>query len=701
MKPLLSVGIIFKNEIRCLERCLKSLQPLREAVPCELVMADTGSGDGSREVAAKYADILFDFPWIDDFAAARNAVIDRCHGEWYLSIDADEWLDGDIAQLVRYLTHPERWERPLCGVMLRNYYTPELDGESNDFLAVRMARLSTGARFTGAIHELWNLAAPVCALEQTLLHHDGYVDFNENYNQEKHERNMKLLREKLEREPEDLKTLLQCIESSTRTASYDSYVRRAVEALKKKPGGWKYYAPPILRYAVLWAAGQKLPELKEWSDWLLSEFPDSPYTGIDAAYVLFISEAEKQEYDAAIPYGERYLRTMEDYRAGRIDLTAMVFGSFVMATRSREDGARAVLADAYFHSHEMEKAREMLLSIDRARMRPETAANYIGILMNLHAQSGEDLSGVLADFWEKTDRPEPWKKQGEACRRAMVEAAQAVFSTAHWQAEEENGFRHAYTLFLPLAGKCALGNGAAVLAADTAEEMQRALRDVEGWRDFPAAALVHAVLSGAAFPLPENPLNLEDMDLLAARLAREPESLFRVLDAAAGDFAGSWQTLAWARGLALAAVQGFGWDSVETGMRLARTFARVEAAFLTACYAPEVLREGNLCVLPPMHRFGWHCVQAFNALAAGDAAGYARSLRAGLETHPDMKPMVKFLLDNTPELQGPAPSWELMELAEKVRAMLASFPADDPAVAALKASPAYQRVAGLIEGGGQ
>ena len=100
MKPLLSIGIIFKNEIRCLERCMKSLQPLRDAVPCELVMADTGSDDGSRDAAAKYADILFDFPWIDDFAAARNAVIERSSGEWFLTIDADEWLDEDVSQLV-------------------------------------------------------------------------------------------------------------------------------------------------------------------------------------------------------------------------------------------------------------------------------------------------------------------------------------------------------------------------------------------------------------------------------------------------------------------------------------------------------------------------------------------------------------------------------------------------------------------------
>ena len=96
-QPLLSISMIFKNEIRCLERCLKSLAPLREAFPCEVVMADTGSDDGSREIAEQYADLVFDFPWINDFSAARNAVLERCTGKWALVLDADEWLEGDPA----------------------------------------------------------------------------------------------------------------------------------------------------------------------------------------------------------------------------------------------------------------------------------------------------------------------------------------------------------------------------------------------------------------------------------------------------------------------------------------------------------------------------------------------------------------------------------------------------------------------------
>ena len=203
------------------------------------------------------------------------------------------------------------------------------------------------------------------------------------------------------------------------------------------------------------------------------------------------------------------------------------------------------------------------------------------------------------------------------------------------------------------------------------------------------------------FPLPGSPLRLEEMDGLAARLAGVPETLLRLAETAEWD---TPQTLCWARALILAAVQAFGWPDREAGeargLALARRFAEVERAFLPLCYAPAALTGENLFLLPPLHRFGFYCAEAFEALDSGDPEGYVRRLRAGLESSPAQKELVEFLTDHTPALQEPKPAPELLALAEQVRTMLAAYPPDDPAVAALKASPAYREIAHLIEGSG-
>ena len=59
-----------------------------------------------------------------------------------------------------------------------------------------------------------------------------------------------------------------------------------------------------------------------------------------------------------------------------------------------------------------------------------------------------------------------------------------------------------------------------------------------------------------------------------------------------------------------------------------------------------------------------------------------------------MKNLVEYLLNHKPQ---PAVSQELLELAEKVRAILTQYPADHPAVKAIQSSEAYQKVAFLLE----
>jgi tetratricopeptide (TPR) repeat protein len=78
-----------KNEAKALGHCLESVRGLWD----ELVVLDTGSSDGTWELAASFGARVASFSWADDFSEARNACLALCTGDWILVLDADEALD--------------------------------------------------------------------------------------------------------------------------------------------------------------------------------------------------------------------------------------------------------------------------------------------------------------------------------------------------------------------------------------------------------------------------------------------------------------------------------------------------------------------------------------------------------------------------------------------------------------------------------
>ncbi len=87
----ISVCMIVKNEEQVLERCLNSLV----GIPDEIVIVDTGSTDRTKEIAKRYTQKVFDFTWVEDFAAARNFSLSKAGCDYIYVADADEVLDQE------------------------------------------------------------------------------------------------------------------------------------------------------------------------------------------------------------------------------------------------------------------------------------------------------------------------------------------------------------------------------------------------------------------------------------------------------------------------------------------------------------------------------------------------------------------------------------------------------------------------------
>ena len=85
----ISLCMIVKNEEAVLARCLDSIKDLMD----EIIIVDTGSSDSTKEIALRYTNKVYDFAWVDDFAAARNFSFSKATMDYIYAPDADEVID--------------------------------------------------------------------------------------------------------------------------------------------------------------------------------------------------------------------------------------------------------------------------------------------------------------------------------------------------------------------------------------------------------------------------------------------------------------------------------------------------------------------------------------------------------------------------------------------------------------------------------
>lgn len=195
--PSLSLCMIVRNEAENLPSCLAPIQ----SVVDEIVLVDTGSSDDTKEVGRALGARVFEFPWDDDFSAARNESIRHARGDYILWLDADDRVDATEVEKLRALKG--RFPRAKShAYYLTIHNQSAVDGETL-FRQLRIFPNLPGVRFQGKIHEqvYYTLRPKGVTFVNTDIgiRHIGYHDASSVVR--KSERNLKILMKELEADP--------------------------------------------------------------------------------------------------------------------------------------------------------------------------------------------------------------------------------------------------------------------------------------------------------------------------------------------------------------------------------------------------------------------------------------------------------------------------------------------------------------------
>lgn len=142
-----SVCMIVRDEQDTLGRCLESIAGVGD----EIIVVDTGSTDATKAVAESHGATVFDFAWVDDFAAARNHAFDKSSMDYQLWLDADDiLLPADRAKLLNLKATLD----PAVDAVSMLYHTA-FDASGNPITTARRLRLVRRGRFrwNGVVHE--------------------------------------------------------------------------------------------------------------------------------------------------------------------------------------------------------------------------------------------------------------------------------------------------------------------------------------------------------------------------------------------------------------------------------------------------------------------------------------------------------------------------------------------------------------------
>jgi len=252
LKGTISCCMITRDEESFIPDAIRSVKELAD----EVVVVDTGSVDGTVEVAKKLGAKVFSFKWKNDFSSARNYAISKATKDWILILDADEVLDEDAIDKIKKLVTGideagflfDQWTYTNASTTFGWKPVSEKKEMARGALGyfcnqqVRLFPNRTYIRYEGEVHENVEKSLQVHGIPifktDIVVHHYGRIKESDRIFR-KSLLYLELGRKKLQAEPSNVKFIYEVATQLLDLGRVDDAIKHAKEGLEVDPENWE------------------------------------------------------------------------------------------------------------------------------------------------------------------------------------------------------------------------------------------------------------------------------------------------------------------------------------------------------------------------------------------------------------------------------------------------------------------------------
>ena len=633
---LLSIGMIVKNEERYLRRCLDAIQPILERVDSELIIADTGSTDATVDIARLFTEKIHAFEWCDDFSAARNSVLEKARGKWFMSLDADE-VFNDINEIIDFFNTGEYKKYKSATYIIRNSNKEDLSTFS-DFDALRLGLIEGDTRYVNRIHEVRPYYEPTKKLGSVAIHYGYISEGNSEFIAMKTQRNLDMLLSELEENPKKCRTYLQigqsyCLRGDFRPGL--EYLEKGLQYAKEQQDGLLF--PLYGDIARVYFVTKKYSDVLRITQEYFRMKKNKSEIDLQMYFLEGSCYAKEAKHPEAIFALNRYLELYKEYqrKSSRTSDSTQYLVNFTDIYNYRI--ACLNLANVYVHDKDYPAAGSILKRIpisdwaqkDTYQTRLEVELEYMAAAEDF-SQLPELFKQLDSDFLKFLQTSIEKLLENEQKRNLILAAV------AGSDLPPDN-----YTDLLKLRSDYYCDNSI------TETKIQSYADQIREWVP-PYTDVVYFALQRnpdiSYLSSKVNAFDLQQLLLAGAfqRFADMPGLACRILEERGPSNAAG--VALWLSFFAMWALPSDQLDS-EQAIKLFRNYVGVTDGFLNAAYRDDFLAEGNSGLLPFPLRIGFYCSLAVKALERGDKSKYIEYLKIVIHLYPGFKKVIENLLD--------------------------------------------------------